>query len=207
MPASSLSPSFGRSFIGWRFRMLSGRCLYERFPPSQGRSTLFSRFCREAEVRHGVREFGPADQRRGAARRHPVQGWLNGEDASQLTADPPRNGYGLAELFQESGACGIQRLHVGNAVTMPCKRLRLQARTEECSEKERCRRGQPASVEPIEALQVRVQYRQVVAVSQEPSTELRKERRKEPAPLQEGEDRPSGSEEEDFQHFFVKPWR
>ena len=74
-----------------------------------------------------------------------MQQRLKGEDAAQLTADPSRDADDLAELFQENGACGIQRLLVRNAVTVARKRLLLQAGTEKRRQEERRRRGQSPS--------------------------------------------------------------
>ena len=51
----------------------------------------------------------------------------------------------LQNSSMKSGACGIQRLLVGDAVTVACKRLLLQAGTEERGEKERTERGQSRS--------------------------------------------------------------
>ena len=59
---------------------------------------------------------------------------LHGEDAAQLIADPSRDAHGLAELFHESGAHGIQCLLAGDAVPMAFEHGLLDTGTEEYGE-------------------------------------------------------------------------
>ncbi|MCX5855220.1 MAG: hypothetical protein NTZ24_11760, partial [Deltaproteobacteria bacterium] len=122
-----------------------------------------------------------------------------------MTPDPSRDAHGLAELFHKNSACGRERLQVGDAVTVARKRLLLQAGAEECGEKERRRRGQPASTQPVEAFKVGVQYCPVIAVSIKPPAQPREKGGKESAGIQEGENRSRGSEQKEFQHLFVEP--
>lgn len=47
-----------------------------------------------------------------------MQGGLKGENGTQLITDPSRDARSLADFFHENGACGIQRLMVGDAVAV-----------------------------------------------------------------------------------------
>lgn len=143
MSAPPLSSSFFRGAIGRWFRRDCGRGLCkEEVPPFQSGFILFARFCHHIKVCHCLCKVRSACQGGRASRRHSVQQRLQGEDAAHLTADPSRDADDLAELFQENGACGIQRLLVRNAVTVACKRFLLQTGAEKRRQEERRRGGQ-----------------------------------------------------------------
>ena len=100
-----------------------------------------SRLCRKAEIRQGVQKFGPADRGGRPSWRHSVQGRLKGEESAQSAGDPSRDTHGPGDFFHENGACFIQGLLAGNAVTVSCERRLLQTGAEECCQEERRRLG------------------------------------------------------------------
>ena len=124
-----------------------------------------------------------------------------------MIADPSGNAHGLAELFHENGAHGIQCLLAGDAVPVACKRRFLQDGTEECGEEKRRGWRCSALASPIEAFKICVHDVQVMAASAEPLTELREKGGKESACVQETENRSRSAKQEEFQHLFVEPSR
>lgn len=115
------------------------------------------RLCAKSEIRQGVPEFGSGHQGGGPSRPRPVQGGLKGEDSAQSSADPSGDGDGPGDLFHENGACLVQGLLEGNAVTVSRERRLFQTGTEERRQEEPSRLGYAASIEPIDPFKVRVE--------------------------------------------------
>lgn len=168
---------------------------------------IFPCFSDQTEIGHRVRKVGPADEGAGASRRLPVERGLKGEDPAQLAADPPRDGDGFAEFFQECGAHRFQGLLMGNAVQVTRKRFLLQNRAEKRCQKERRRGVQSASGQPVEALQVRIQQVQVIVVSSEPPNKSGEEGGQKSAGVQQSESRSGGTEQKEFQDLFIESGR
>lgn len=136
-----------------------------------------------------------------------MQRRLQGENSAHRAADPPGDADRLPKLFQKRVADRIERLQIGNPLTVPDDGFRFQTGAEEHRQQQGRRGGKPPLPQSVDVFHVFLHNRRQIAVCGKPTAKRGKKRRQQSGFLQAIENSAGGAEQKKLQHLLVQSCR